>query len=56
MGCECTISGVKPAIAETMVELGIDVGNVQTTSTLRHALEDAFRKTGVDLRQRQAAR
>jgi rsbT co-antagonist protein RsbR len=56
MGCECTISGVKPAIAETMVELGIDVGNVQTTATLRHALEDAFRKTGVDLRQRQAAR
>ena len=56
MGCECTISGVKPAIAETMVELGIDVGNVQTTSTLRHALEDAFRKTGVDLRQRPTAR
>jgi rsbT co-antagonist protein RsbR len=56
MGCECTISGIKPAIAETMVELGIDVGNVQTTATLRHALEDAFRKTGVDLRQRQPAR
>jgi rsbT co-antagonist protein RsbR len=56
MGCECTISGVKPAIAETMVELGIDVGNVQTTSTLRHALENAFRRTGVDLRQRQAGR
>jgi rsbT co-antagonist protein RsbR len=56
MGCACTISGVKPAIAETMVELGIDVGNIQTTATLRHALEDAFRKTGVDLRQRQVAR
>jgi rsbT co-antagonist protein RsbR len=56
MGCECTISGVKPAIAETMVELGIDVGNIQTTATLRHALEDAFRKTGVDLRQRQGGR
>jgi hypothetical protein len=39
-----------------MVELGIDVGNVQTTSTLRHALENAFRRTGVDLRQRQAGR
>jgi rsbT co-antagonist protein RsbR len=52
MGCDCTISGISPAIAQTVVELGIDVGEVHTTSTLRDALEDAFRKTGVDLRQR----
>lgn len=52
MGCACTISGVSPAIAQTIVELGIDVGEINTTSTLRDALEDAFRKAGVDLRQR----
>src|SRR5262245_3303948 len=52
MGCACTISGVSPAIAQTLVELGIDVGEINTTSTLRDALEDAFRKTGVDLRRR----
>src|SRR5262245_46889106 len=52
MGCACTISGVSPAIAQTIVELGIDVGEINTTSTLRDALEDAFRKTGVDLRHR----
>jgi rsbT co-antagonist protein RsbR len=50
MGCECTISGVSPAIAQTMVELGINVGEVRTTATLRDALEAAFVKTGAGIR------
>ncbi len=49
MGCECTISGVSPAIAQTIVELGIDVGEIKTKATLRDALEDAFRVTGIAL-------
>lgn len=49
MGCKCTISGVSPAIAQTMVELGIDVGDIHTTSTLRDALANAFRHIGVSL-------
>lgn len=52
MGCECTLSGISPAIAQTVVELGIDVGEVRTTATLRDALEDAFRRTGVELQTR----
>lgn len=52
MGCACTISGLAPAIAQTIVELGIDVGEVQTTATLRDALERAFKVTGVDVRKR----
>lgn len=54
MGCECTLSGISPAIAQTVVELGIDVGEVRTTATLRDALEDAFRRTGVELQTRPA--
>jgi len=50
MGCECTISGVSPAIAQTIVELGINVGEVRTTATLRDALEAAFVKTGAGIR------
>ncbi len=46
MGCECLISGVSPAIAQTMVELGIDVGTVRTTATLQDALGMAFHVTG----------
>ncbi len=39
MGCKCIISGVSPAIAQTIVKLNISLGDVLTTSTLR----DAFR-------------
>jgi rsbT co-antagonist protein RsbR len=46
MGCETTISGVSPAIAQTIVDLGIDVGEVQTTATMRDALADAVQMIG----------
>jgi len=48
MGCDCTVSGISPAIAQTIIELGIDVGSMSTTSTLRDALEMAFNSLGVD--------
>jgi rsbT co-antagonist protein RsbR len=51
MGCECLISGVSPAIAQTIVELGIDVGRVRTTANLRDALETAFRRVGVRIEE-----
>ena len=47
MGCECTISGISPAIAQTIVELGIDVGEIRTTATLGDALQYAFERTGI---------
>ena len=49
MGCECILSGISPAIAQTIVELGIDVGEMKTTATLRDALEGAFRKAGLNV-------
>ncbi|MBT8363315.1 MAG: STAS domain-containing protein [Deltaproteobacteria bacterium] len=48
MGCECTISGLSPAIAQTIVELGIDVGKVKTTATMQDALVDAFKRLGLN--------
>ena len=45
MGCETVISGLSPAIARTMVELGVEVGEVRTTATLRDAFAIALRKT-----------
>ncbi len=48
MGCECTISGLSPAIAQTIVELGIDVGKVKTTATMQDALTDAFNRLGLN--------
>jgi rsbT co-antagonist protein RsbR len=46
MGCECSISGVSPAVAQTIVELGIDVGTVETTGTMQEALARSLRKLG----------
>ncbi|MFM7809531.1 MAG: PAS domain S-box protein [Planctomycetota bacterium] len=44
MGCETLISGLSPSIARTMVELGVQVGEVRTTATLRDAFAIALRK------------
>ena len=49
MGCECTISGLSPAIAQTIVELGIDVGKVTTTATMQDALVNAFQRLNLNL-------
>ena len=46
MGAECIISGISPMIAQTMVQLGIDVGSVSTRSSIRTALADALQKVG----------
>ena len=51
MGCETTISGVSPAIAQTIVELGIEVGKVKTTSTMQDALSDAFQVLGTEIKR-----
>ncbi|MBK1785603.1 STAS domain-containing protein [Prauserella cavernicola] len=37
MGAECIISGIRPQIAQTMVQLGIDLGEVATRATLADA-------------------
>ncbi|MBF0211562.1 MAG: PAS domain-containing protein [Desulfamplus sp.] len=42
MGCRCIISGISPAVAQAIVQLGIDLGEINTNSTLEDALSDAF--------------
>jgi methyl-accepting chemotaxis protein len=42
MGCKTIISGISPAIAQTIAELGIDLGAIQTTSTIESALRDSI--------------
>ena len=51
MGCDCTISGVSPSIAQTIVDLGIDVGSIKTTSTMKDALAHAFHRVGMEITQ-----
>jgi rsbT co-antagonist protein RsbR len=51
MGCKTTISGLSPSIAQTIVELGIDVGSIKTTSTMMDALADAFSRLGMSIQE-----
>jgi len=46
MGCKTIISGISPAIAQTIAELGIELGSIQTTSTIEAALQDAITGPG----------
>ncbi len=48
MGCETIISGVSPSIARTIVELGINIGEIRTTATLRDSFELALKVVGAD--------
>ncbi|HKZ04580.1 MAG TPA: STAS domain-containing protein [Methylomirabilota bacterium] len=46
MGAECIISGIRPQIAQTIVHLGVDLGNVATKATLADALVLALSRVG----------
>ena len=43
MGCNSIVSGVSPAIAQTIVNLGIDIAHIETTANLKSALTVAFK-------------
>ncbi len=52
MGAEAIISGISPRIAQTMVQLGVDTGEIRTRGSLRMALADAFRQLDTDVVRR----
>lgn len=49
MGCKCIITGLSPAIAQTIVFLGIELGGVTTRMTLRDGVEEAFAILGLEI-------
>jgi rsbT co-antagonist protein RsbR len=46
MGAQCLISGIRPQIAQTMVHLGVEFGDIVTKASLADALAYAFRHLG----------
>ncbi|OJF11633.1 rsbT co-antagonist protein RsbR [Couchioplanes caeruleus] len=54
MGAECIISGIRPQIAQTVVGLGIEFGDILTKATLADALVHTLRASGVELVRRGA--
>lgn len=49
LGTEVILTGVRPAIAQTMVHLGIDLPNIQTRSDLAAGLNLALKKLGLKI-------
>lgn len=46
MGADCIISGIRPQIAQTIVHLGVDLGDITTKATLADAFVIALQRTG----------
>jgi len=49
MGADCIISGVRPQIAQTMVYLGVELGDVVTKATLADAFRVGLKMVGANV-------
>jgi len=49
LGCKCIITGISAEVSQTLVHLGIDLGDVVTRSTLAMGVEVAFDITGLEV-------
>jgi rsbT co-antagonist protein RsbR len=56
MGADCIISGIRPQIAQTIVALGIEFGDIATKASLADALRHVLRLTGVETTSRRSRR
>jgi rsbT co-antagonist protein RsbR len=54
MGADAIISGIRPQIAQTIVHLGVDLGEVITKATLADAFAVALKRTGAKITHRDA--
>jgi rsbT co-antagonist protein RsbR len=55
MGADCIISGIRPQIAQTIVHLGVDLGDVITKATLADAFALALKRNGLTVTKVAAA-
>ncbi|HLZ38426.1 MAG TPA: STAS domain-containing protein [Mycobacteriales bacterium] len=55
MGAECVVSGIRPQIAQTIVTLGIEFGDIATKASLADALVLALKRSGVEMTRRARA-
>ncbi|WP_017933677.1 STAS domain-containing protein [Nocardioides sp. Iso805N] len=49
LGAECIVSGIRPQIAQTVVALGIEFGDIHTKASLSDAMLLAMRRSGLDV-------
>jgi rsbT co-antagonist protein RsbR len=51
VGARCMLTGIRPAVAQTLVDIGVDFGGLTTLRSLKHGLREALR---VDRQERDA--
>jgi rsbT co-antagonist protein RsbR len=51
MGADCIISGIRPQIAQTIVHLGVRLGDITTKATLADAFVVALERTGSSVKR-----
>jgi rsbT co-antagonist protein RsbR len=56
MGADCIISGIRPQIAQTIVHLGVQLGDITTKATLADAFQLALQRLGTTLARGSVAR
>ncbi len=49
VGSKCMLVGIRPEIAQTIVNLGIDLNHITTTSTLRKGIAQALAYTNKEI-------
>ncbi len=54
LGCECILSGISPAVAQTIINLGIDMNAIKTKSTLSDALSEALSLIDLEVKEKQS--
>jgi rsbT co-antagonist protein RsbR len=56
MGADCVISGIRPQIAQTIVALGVEFGDIVTKSSLADALKLTLQRSGLEVRKIEKSR
>jgi rsbT co-antagonist protein RsbR len=54
MGAECVVTGIRPAIAQVMVALGINLSTIETRFSLAEGLRYCFTRQGLSVRRAEA--
>ncbi len=55
LGAECIICGIRPQVAQTIVSLGIEFGDIATKATLADALHHALSRSGLKVTEADRA-
>ncbi len=51
LGSTCILTGIRPAVAQTLVDLGIDLSTITTLRNMQEGLKECQRLMGIDLEE-----